>query len=39
MNCLVTISLTASDEDGIISAGVVQWGLSPGVRSRERTTK
>ena len=26
MQCLVTISLTAHDEDGVISAGVVQWG-------------
>jgi hypothetical protein len=26
MNCLVTISLHAHDEDGVISAGVVQWG-------------
>jgi hypothetical protein len=26
MNCLVTISLTAHDEDGVISSGVVQWG-------------
>ncbi|MHB9129995.1 MAG: hypothetical protein ACYDBB_02760 [Armatimonadota bacterium] len=36
MNCLVTISLSAHDEDGVISTGVVQWGdtqetaLTPG---------
>ncbi|HEY3379481.1 MAG TPA: hypothetical protein VGL77_18555, partial [Armatimonadota bacterium] len=36
MNCLVTISLTAHDEDGVIGTGLVQWGdtqetaLSPG---------
>ena len=26
MNCLVTIALTAHDEDGVINTGVVQWG-------------